>query len=44
MNEWYWKVFTVILGVVVMPLAGWVWQTNLEVSQIRNDLVPDSTL
>jgi|TARA_R110001583_G_scaffold8506_22_gene40686 cell division protein FtsL len=38
MNEWYWKVFTVILGVVVMPLAGWVWQTNLEVSQIRNDL------
>ena len=33
-----WKVFTVVLGVVVMPLAGWVWNTNLMVHQITNDL------
>tara|TARA_R100000657_G_C4614037_1_gene66167 strand:- start:309 stop:578 length:270 start_codon:yes stop_codon:yes gene_type:complete len=33
-----WKVFTVVLGVVVVPLAGWVWNTNLAVHQITNDL------
>ena len=33
-----WKVFTVVLGVVVMPLAGWVWNTNVAVAQIQNDL------
>jgi L-fucose mutarotase/ribose pyranase (RbsD/FucU family) len=33
-----WKVFTVILGVVVVPLAGWVWNTNVAVAQIQNDL------
>tara|TARA_R110000824_G_scaffold394628_1_gene594597 strand:+ start:279 stop:539 length:261 start_codon:yes stop_codon:yes gene_type:complete len=33
-----WKVFTVILGVVIMPLSGWVWQVNVEVAQLRNDL------
>ena len=38
MNEKYWKVFTLVLGAVVLPLAGWVWQTNLDVSTLRNDL------
>ena len=33
-----WKVFTLALGVVVMPLAGWVWNTNVAVAQIQNDL------
>jgi len=33
-----WKVFTLVLGVVVIPLAGWVWNTNLMVHQITNDL------
>ena len=33
-----WKVFTLVLGVVVVPLAGWVWNTNLMVHQITNDL------
>ena len=33
-----WKVFTVILGVVVMPLAGWVWNTNVALAQLDNDL------
>ena len=36
--EKIWKVFTVILGVVIMPLAGWVWNTNVAVAQIQNDL------
>ena len=38
MNEKHWKLFTVILGAVILPLAGWVWQTNLTVSQLSNDL------
>ena len=33
-----WKVFTLGLGVVVVPLAGWVWNTNIIVHQITNDL------
>jgi len=33
-----WKVFTVVLGVVIMPLAGWVWNTNVAMAQLDNDL------
>ena len=33
-----WKVFTVVLCVVVMPLAGWVWNTNVALAQLDNDL------
>lgn len=36
--EMLWKVFTVLLGVVIMPLAGWVWTMNVEVAQLRNDM------
>ncbi len=36
--EKVWKVFTVVLGVVIVPLAGWVWNTNVAVAQIQNDL------
>ena len=33
-----WKIFTIVLGAVIMPLAGWVWSVNVEVSQLRNDV------
>ena len=33
-----WKVFTLTVGILIMPLAGWVWQTNLSVAETRNDL------
>ena len=33
-----WKVFTLALGVVVMPLAGWVWNTNVALAQLDYDL------
>jgi len=33
-----WKVFTLAVGILIMPLAGWVWQTNLSVAETRNDL------
>ena len=33
-----WKIFTLVLGIIIMPLAGWVWQTNLDVAEVSNDL------
>ena len=33
-----WKVFTVVLGMIIMPLAGWVWNTNVALAQLDNDL------
>ena len=36
--ERVWKVFTVVLGVVIVPLAGWVWNTNVAMAQLSNDL------
>ena len=33
-----WKIFTTVLGVIVVPLAGWVWSVNVEVAQLRNDV------
>lgn len=33
-----WKIFTTVLGVIVVPLAGWVWSVNVEVVQLRNDM------
>jgi len=37
-QEKIWKVFTLVLGVVIVPLAGWVWDTNVSVTQLQNDL------
>jgi len=36
--DWIWKIFTAALGVLIMPLAGWVWSVNVEVAQLRNDV------
>ena len=33
-----WKIFTVVLGVLIMPLSGWVWQTNLDVAELTHTL------
>ncbi len=33
-----WKIFTVILGTLIMPLAGWVWNTNVKITELQNDL------
>jgi|TARA_R110000850_G_scaffold132064_1_gene253130 hypothetical protein len=37
-GEKVWKGFTVVLGVIIMPLAGWVWNTNVALAQLQNDL------
>tara|TARA_A100001515_G_C4572640_1_gene210241 strand:- start:412 stop:681 length:270 start_codon:yes stop_codon:yes gene_type:complete len=34
-----WKVFTVVLGTIVVPLFGWVWNTNVSLAQISDDLL-----
>jgi len=36
--DWAWKIFTVLLSLVIVPLAGWVWSTNLKVADLKNDL------
>ena len=33
-----WKVFSLIMSVLVLPLAGWVWNTNIKVAELQNDL------
>ena len=36
--ETTWKIFNLVLGALIMPLAAWVWSVNVEVAQLRNDL------
>ena len=33
-----WKMVQMALGVLVLPLSGWVWNMNVEVAELRNDL------
>ena len=33
-----WKMFSLIMSVLVLPLAGWVWNTNVKVAELQNDL------
>jgi hypothetical protein len=33
-----WKVVQMFLGLLVIPLGGWVWNMNVEVAELRNDL------
>tara|TARA_A100001011_G_scaffold97530_1_gene102640 strand:- start:5193 stop:5471 length:279 start_codon:yes stop_codon:yes gene_type:complete len=33
-----WKVIQMGLAMLVLPLAGWVWNTNVMVAELKNDL------
>ena len=33
-----WKIFSLIMSVLVLPLSGWVWNTNIKVAELQNDL------
>ena len=33
-----WKAFTVLMSVLIVPLAGWVWSLNTKVTNLQNDL------
>ena len=37
-TDMLWKIFTIILGTLIMPLAGWVWNTNVKITELQNDL------
>ena len=30
--------FSLLMSVLVLPLAGWVWTTNVKVAELQNDL------
>ena len=33
-----WKMFSLLMSVTIIPLAGWVWNTNVKVAELQNDL------
>ncbi len=33
-----WKVFSLLMYALVLPLAAWVWNTNIKVAELQNDL------
>ena len=33
-----WKIFTLVVGILIMPLSGWVWQTNLDVAELTHSI------
>tara|TARA_B100000212_G_scaffold331977_1_gene299733 strand:- start:1707 stop:1976 length:270 start_codon:yes stop_codon:yes gene_type:complete len=33
-----WKAFSLVMSVLIIPLAGWVWNTNVKVAELQNDL------
>ena len=33
-----WKLLQMCLGLLIIPLAGWVWNTNVKVAELQNDL------
>ena len=37
-KEWAWKLFTVALGALIMPLAGWVWNMNSKVIELEGQV------
>ena len=37
-KERAWKLFTVVLGALIMPLAGWVWNMNSKVIELEGQV------
>ena len=33
-----WKVFTTAVAALMVPLFAWIWNVNIEVAQLRNDM------
>lgn len=33
-----WKMIQIMMSALVLPLAGWVWNTNIHVAELQNDL------
>mgnify|MGYP003141251829 CR=1 FL=1 len=37
-KDWVWKIFTLMMGALIMPLAGWVWSMNERVIEIESGM------
>ena len=33
-----WKMIQIMMSVTIIPLAGWVWNTNVHVAELQNEL------
>ena len=33
-----WKMLQIVMSALVLPLAAWVWNTNVKVAELQNDL------
>jgi len=33
-----WKMVQILMSALVLPLSGWVWNTNVKVAELQNDL------
>jgi archaellum component FlaC len=33
-----WKMVQILMSITIIPLAGWVWNTNTKVAELQNDL------
>ena len=33
-----WKMVQILMTVTIIPLAGWVWNTNVKIAELENDL------
>ena len=33
-----WKLFSLMMSALVLPLAAWIWSTNIKVAELQNDL------
>ena len=33
-----WKMVQILMSVTILPLAGWVWNTNVKIAELQNDL------
>ena len=37
-----WKVFSLLMSVLVLPLAGWVWNTNIKVAELQKKMMKET--
>ena len=37
-KDWVWKIFTVVMGALIMPLGGWVWSMNERVIELEAEV------
>lgn len=36
--DWMWKISTLLIGVVLVPTFGWVWNMQVQMTSIKKDI------